>query len=166
LALLVLAFGAGMALGPGPKKGAPEPPVLAQLRDEVTSLRHMVVLTLLRQPSASDRLQGVSLSSCVSQPDQMVLSALLQALNSDPNVNVRVAAVEALGPFAAQAMVKQGLLRSLATDTSPVVQIELIDTMVRLREKESIPILKQIAQNAGVDQTVRHQAEWAVRQLI
>ncbi|MBI5386409.1 MAG: HEAT repeat domain-containing protein [Verrucomicrobia bacterium] len=163
LAMVVLAFAAGMTLGPVPRKPASDQRTLTQLRDDVSSLRHMITLTLLRQPSASDRLQGVSLSQYVNPQDQTVLAALVQALNSDPNVNVRVAAVGALSQFASDSIVKQGLLRALATDNSPLVQIELIDLMVKLRETESIPVLKKMTQNASFDETVRQQAERALQ---
>jgi HEAT repeat protein len=106
-----------------------------------------VTLTLLEQPSASERLQGVSWSYRVPSQDEKVLSALLQALKSDPNVNVRVAVVDALRPFAGEAMVKNGLLQSLAKETDPLVQIELINLMVNLGEKASIPVLEKMMRN-------------------
>jgi hypothetical protein len=165
-AFLGLVFAAGfltrpLFFGPGNQNLA-----LDQLRQEVTSLREMVSLTLLQQPSASDRLDGISWSYGAASQDNKVLSALLHTLESDPNVNVRVAAVDALRQFAGHAEVKRDLLRSLAREQAPYVQIELINLMVELREKESIPVLRQIMQNQAVNLAVRQQAEWGLQQLI
>jgi len=73
-------------------------------------MKQMVMLSLLKQQSASERLRGVNWSYQIEQPDEQVLSALLRALDSDPNVNVRLAAVDALQQFARRALVKKGLL--------------------------------------------------------
>src|SRR5438128_11544340 len=80
---------------------------LAQLREEMSSMKQLVTLSLLQQQSASDRLRGVEWSCRLAQPDEHVLSALLRALDSDPNVNVRLAAIDALHRFASDATVRQ-----------------------------------------------------------
>ncbi len=69
---------------------------LAQLRQEVQDMRRTVTLSLLKQTSPVERLQGVSFSNQLQRPDAEILSALLSTLNNDPNVNVRLAAVDAL----------------------------------------------------------------------
>jgi HEAT repeat protein len=138
---------------------------IVELRDEVARLRQMVTLTLLEQPSANERLEGVSYSTQLEAKDEKVLTALLQALGSDPNVNVRVAAVGALRRYADSTAVRKGLLQSLAKEDSPLVQMELIDLMVSLREKDSIPVLEQILHKADLNPTVRQQAERGLQQI-
>ena len=139
--------------------------VLAQLRDEIAGMKQLVTLSLLQQPSASDRLRGVEWSYRLTQPDEQVLSALLRALDSDPNVNVRLAAVDALHQFGTDGMVRKGLLRSLAVQRSPLVQFELINLMVELKEKGSVPVLKELTQRQDLDPTVRERAEWGLQKL-
>lgn len=172
-ALAILLFTLGLVIGPRliqPQKpetttGRTTDPALAQLRDEVSGLKQMVTISLLQQQSASERLRGVEWGSRLLQPDAQVLSALLRALDSDPNVNVRLAAVDALHQFANEAKVRQGLLQSLADQRSPLVQIELINLMVDLREKDSIPVLKQLADRQDLNPTVRERVEWGLQKL-
>jgi len=128
-------------------------------------MKEMVTLALLQQSSASERLRGVHWSYQLEQPDREVLSALLRALDSDPNVNVRLATVDALQQFARNAQVKQGLLDSLPRQQSPLVQIELINLMVELKEKESVPVLKALLQNSELNNSVRERAEWGLQKL-
>jgi HEAT repeat protein len=86
-------------------------------------------------------------------------------LLGDPNVNVRLAAVDALQQFAGDAMVRKGLLRSLAEQKSPLVQIELITLMVDLKEKESVPVLKQLLEKQELNSDVRESAERGLQKL-
>jgi hypothetical protein len=134
-------------------------PEVARLRDESARLRQIVTLSLLQEPSASDRLRGVDWSSQLQHPGRDVLSALLRALASDPNTNVRLAAVDALRQFAANRAVRDGLIESLDAQPSPMVQIEVIDLLVELGEKHSIPALKKLAGDAAANPEVRLRAE-------
>ena len=59
-------------------------------------MRQMVALSLMQEQSASERLRGVSWAMPRAVDDTEVLSALLTTVNQDPNVNVRLAAVDAL----------------------------------------------------------------------
>ncbi len=139
---------------------------LAQLREEVVNMRRMVTLALLQQQSAGERLEGVSWSRRVGHPDPEVLSALLQVLRYDPNVNVRLAALDALRPFAREAAVRQGLLLALEQQqASPLVQLSLIDFVVDAREAQAAPVLKQMSRSDKLLPPVRERAAWALAQL-
>jgi hypothetical protein len=76
--------------------------------------RQNMVLTLISQSSATDRLKAVGYTSELLQADERVIKALLFTLNHDENVNVRLVAVEALSRFAADPGVREGLVRSIA----------------------------------------------------
>jgi HEAT repeat protein len=107
----------------------------------------------------------VEWSNELAQPHEQVLSALLQALNSDPNVNVRLAAVDALEKFARFTTVQHGLVEALARQDSPLVQIEVINVIVQSQNKESIPILKTLLKNSQLDDSVRQCAERGIQEL-
>ena len=81
---------------------------MSALTHEVGELKEMVMLSLLEKESASDRLRAVSLTSEMNQVSDNVSKALFMTLNSDPNVNVRLAALEALIPFVSQGGVREG----------------------------------------------------------
>ena len=75
---------------------------VSELRGELRGMREMVAMTLLQQDSAIGRLQGVSWSHQLERPSDQVLATLLETLQHDPNVNVRLASIDALRAFAAQ----------------------------------------------------------------
>src|SRR5437867_11326010 len=95
----------------------------------------LVTLSLLQQQSASERIRGLSWSQRVSQPDPQVLSALLQVLDYDSNANVRLAAVDALQQFSDQPMVRQGLDQAVTRQSSPLVQIALVELRAPIQEQ-------------------------------
>jgi hypothetical protein len=137
----------------------------AQLRDEVQSMRQTLAVSLLDKPSPSERLRGVSMSYGMEEPDTKMLGALLNTLDSDPNVNVRLAAVDALYLFYDYPEVKEGLIHSLSKQTSPLVQVALINLMVNVRERQAAEALKMLIQDEELTPEVREHAEQGLQQL-
>jgi anti-sigma factor RsiW len=160
-ALLVAGLGAGQWLGQR-DRGQHD---LAVLQDEVHRMRQLVTLSLLEQQSASERLRGVDYSSRVDQSDTQVLAALLYAVNHDPNVNVRLAAVDALRKFAGNPSVKGTLDQSLVKQESPLVQLALIDFIVDERDKGALPSLAALERSPTADKNVKEKALWGLSQL-
>jgi len=156
---------AGVALGHYLTQRGSNPGDLARLQDEVHNMRQMVTLALLEQQSASDRLRGVDYAYHVEQSDTQVLSALLHAVNHDPNVNVRLAAVDALRKFAASPAVRNTLAQSLAKQDSPMVQIALIDLIVEMRDRGATPALRTLEANPVANKDVKARAVWGLSQL-
>ncbi len=162
-AALLLIFGfAGGYFSRGARNGHEE---IAGLREEVHEMRQMVTISLLKQQSASERLKGVSWSAMVSHPDPEFLATLLHTLDRDPNVDVRLAAVDALTRFAGDPMIRNGLVQSLKKQDSPLVQISLIDLLVQLHERQSIDVLKQLTNDSRQNEVVRQRAQWGLQVL-
>ena len=125
----------------------------------------MVALSLLQQQSASERLRGVSWANQAPPSDTEVLSALLTTVNQDQNVNVRLAAVDALHEFGASPVTRAAIVQSISKQGTPLVQIALIDLLVDLKEKQAEPELTQLAANQKIDNAVRQHAQWALGRL-
>jgi len=138
---------------------------VTQLREEVRDMSQMVALALMQQQSASERLKGVGWSNQIEQPDTEILNALLDTLMHDDNVNVRLAAVEALKKFGERQIVRKGVLQALEKQDAPLVQVALIDYVVERQDKESVDTLRKIAQDADVNESVRKHAEWGLENL-
>lgn len=138
---------------------------VARLREEVTHTRQLVALSLLQQQSASERLKGVDWSNRIAQPDPQVLSALMHTVNYDQNINVRLAALDALRQSASNDTVRRGLVESLDRQTSPMLQIALIDVLVDIRDQQAATALKDLTQEAGLNPEVRERAQWALEHL-
>lgn len=160
VALLVTGLFVGRQLQPETAN-----PDLTQLRNEVQELRQMVTTALLQNQSSTERLRGVSYSYQIERPDDETLTALLNALNYDPNINVRLAAIDALSYFYDEPEVRRGVIESLSRQTSPLVQIALIDLLVRMQEKNSIETLQHLKQNETFNPMVRKQAGMAIERI-
>ncbi len=96
-----------------------------------------------------------------------MLSTLLDTLQHDPNVNVRLASIDALRAFAGQEQVRTGLVDVLGSKgaTSPMVQIALIDALTDLRERRSVDALRTIAADQKQNEAVRQRARRGLQQL-
>jgi HEAT repeats/Putative zinc-finger len=159
--LLLLGTGTGWLLSGGMAAGR-----ISSLRQEVRDMRETAALSLLEQTSASGRLQGISYSKGLDKPDNKTLGALVNALNSDPNPNVRLAAVEALYLFRNQPGVREGLVASLATQDSPLVQVALIDLLVEIREQRAAAALKALVQDKKLNPDVKKVAEEGLKLIV
>ena len=160
VALLAVGMGAGYSV-----RGDKSRPELVQLREEVTSMRQLVALSLLQQQSASERLRGVSWAYQAEPSDREVLGALVTAVNHDANVNVRLAAVDALRRFAASPETRRAVVDALPTQTTPLVQVALIDLLVDFKDRNAADALTKLAANREVNDGVRQQARWALEKL-
>jgi hypothetical protein len=160
--LLVLGLYAGSLR---PWEGRGEAQEMATLRSEVQNMRQLVALSLLQQQSASDRLRGVTYSYRVESSDTEVLSALLRTVNNDTNVNVRLAAVDALRPFLDSQVARRGIVQALPKQPSPLVQVALLDLVREMRDSATVSDVKALIANEEVDQTVRQRAEMVAAEL-
>jgi len=138
---------------------------IAAMRSEVHDLREMVSLSLMQQQSASERIKGVSWTGRIDQPSDQMVASLLDTLMHDPNVNVRLATIDALERSASRDDVRQGTIEAIDRQASPLVQIALIDFMVKTNERDGVPTLRRLAMDPQADRTVRARAQWGLQQL-
>ncbi len=156
---LVLGLLAGLVLS-GSRSDSGQ---LMALRQEMHSMRQLVTLSLLQQQSASDRLRGVNWAESLPQSDREVRSALVQVLNFDSNVDVRLAAVDALHRQASSADVRRELVNSFSLQQSPLVQIAIIDVLGDARDLESESFLRGLRNDSKLLPVVRQRAEFVLR---
>ena len=137
-----------------------------QLMTEVSQMREVMMISLLDNSSPTERLKAVNISSEIRSVDDRVVNALLKTLNNDTNVNVRVAAVEALTTHASNPAVRAGLINSIANQQSPIVQAALADAMLALQEKQSVDEFKKLLAQDELDSNVRNKLENTIAELI
>lgn len=139
---------------------------VSALTEEVSELKEMMMLSLLEKESASQRLRAVSLTSEMDQVSSRVTNALFTTLNQDENVNVRLAALEALKPYVKQSQVRTGLIESIVQQDSPLVQIALAELMVSLQEKKSVDALKELMERESTPKEVKTKISESINVLI
>jgi len=132
---------------------------------EITEMKEMVMLNLLEQTSPSKRMKALNLVDDWNEVDTKVVRALMQTLNYDPNVNVRLVTVATLARFTANPAVREGLIRSINRQQSPLVQLALADLMVSLHESESVPQFQRLLEKKDLNYEVRNRINEVIRML-
>ena len=117
-------------------------------------------------PFPTERLKAISISNQINNADDKIIDALLNTLNNDENVNVRLMAVEALYNYADNPKVRIGLIRSIEKQESPIVQVALADVMVMLQEKRSVSELKKLLEKNNIDKNVEAKLKSSIELLI
>ena len=137
----------------------------ADLRREVQDMRQMLAVSLLDQRSTTERLRGVNLSYGLENPDNTMIQALLDTLNDDPNINVRLAAVDALYLFYDSPSVREGIIQSLTHQSSPFLQVALVDLLVSVQERQALESFKTLNEANQLDPKVKQKLEQGIKEL-
>ena len=153
---------AGSRLGTAPRADGD----VARLRSEVQEMYQTVSLSLLDRKSAGDRLRGVNWSARVDRPSRDLLNSLASTMTTDPNENVRLAAVDALAYFGDRTGVPEAFEEALAGESSPVVQVALIDVLIAMREKQTLEALKRFIEQRDVAPPVKQHAETRLNEIL
>lgn len=153
------------------KNNLQQPQVLKEIDNikkemvQINEVQHKMIMAMLRQESASSRLQAINYSYDLDVADKSLLNALVETLESDPSVNVRLAALEAVGRFELTPNMKESMVLTLAEQKDPSMQMALIKKLVELREVKALPILAGMVNNPTVSEQIRSQAEFGIKIL-
>lgn len=134
-------------------------------RRQAEQNKNELISMLGNRESASQRLMGATVAYEMKQADDDIVRALVKSMNEDPNTNVRLAALDALGKFYKQSHVRNALVSSLSTQKDPMVQIELIRLLVQMKEKEVVNELEQITRDGNVIKAVKDEAHAGILKL-
>jgi hypothetical protein len=148
-AALVLGVGLSQALlqrAPGAPGPAPGDDRLAALEANVAMLNREVILGRLSDDSAALRLQGVVQASSLAGEDPELARALLATAARDRSSSVRSAAIDALAPQLGNEAVSAELLQLLEQADSPIVQLALVDLVLRYGSEEQRAQLLKLAE--------------------
>src|ERR1700761_5012877 len=165
LVIILISFGAGYLLFYN-STGGKQDQQLQALTSQVHELKQTMMLALLENPSASERIRGVSYTSEIKHADKEVIDALLATLNNDPNVNVRLSTLDALTHFENHPEVRQGLVQSITQQESPLMQSAIADVMLKLQEKRSIKSFRELLKQKDLNPGVRDKIKQTITQLI
>jgi hypothetical protein len=161
LSLIVLGWFLGYQVTPRPERAR-----IDSLASEVREMKKTVMLAMLENSSAAERMKAVYFAQELSSPDEAVLNALARTVNDDPNVNVRLTAVEALALYADLPKVREALVQAIVRQESPLVQLALAEVMLDLNEKRAVEPIRKIIASPLVDYSVKSKLEATVRQLL
>ena len=165
LVIVLIGFGCGYLIFSN-SKGSKQEQQLQALTSQVHELKQTMMLALLENPSASERIRGVSYTSEIKHADKEVIDALLATLNNDPNVNVRLSTLDALAHLASHPEVREGLIQSIVQQDSPLMQSAIADVMLKLQEKKSIKSFRELLKQKDLNPGVRDKIKQTITQLI
>ena len=139
------------------RSGAPAAPQgdMAAVQQEVKEMKQLLMLSLLENQSASERIRAVSYAEALTGLDPAVRDALIRTLDSDQNLNVRLAAAEALGRFPGNEEVRQALIGALERQPDPMLQITLIHLLVNMEEKRAAGSIEKLIRRDSTPEVVR-----------
>jgi hypothetical protein len=132
---------------------------MAELKTEIREMKEVILLNLLEDESASERIKAVSFAEDMENPDHNILDALIHTMNHDKNVNVRLAALYSVAKFAGAQVVRDSMVTSLSKQTEPIMQIVLINLLTEKRERKAIGPIREILKNKTTLKPVKDIAE-------
>lgn len=138
----------GLLIGLLVQKPTSETLPLANQNDEVSRL-------LAVDNATTDRLLAIQQIKEIKNPEDPIIEALHETLMNDPNVNVRLSAIEAMVHFIDHPKARTSLVSSLPYQDSPIVQLTLAQLLISLQSEQSIDELKSLLNSAALDQDVK-----------
>ena len=138
---------------------------LVALQQKVDSMSQLVAYSLAQQQPANTRLQQIAATLARGDADARTLAGLVSTLAFDPSTNMRLSALEALYAHADRPSVRQGVLASLPRESSPLVQLAMIDFLTSVRDRDAAPAFEALTRDAAIDAAVRDAAQRALVQL-
>lgn len=118
-----------------------------------------VVSMISDSQSAGQRILGVKEALEEEQLNRELVAVLARTLNEDPNINVRMAALQGLRKYYRQPEVKRILLSSLSNQKDPLIQVALIHILVEMDEKDAVDQLRKLAEDQEVIKEVKDEAQ-------
>ena len=110
---------------------------------------------LSNMESPASRINAAYYSYKLNNTNNDVADALVEALNTDPSPNVRLAVLDGLARFYKDGYIRKKLVASLEKQQDPVVQITLINLLTGMREPGVIEELSKIVQDDNTMSAVK-----------
>lgn len=165
ITLVLLGFAGGLLYDNDSEK-APVQTAATHAQTQILRVKQVLQFDQMEQTSASERIQVIRQSTDLTKADEELIQVLINTLNFDDNVNVRLAACEALLHFAESPHVREAFILSLRVQTDPAIQIALIDALVTLQEKRALEEMQRLTLDPKVLEIVRLHAQQGLGKLI
>ncbi len=138
---------------------------ISSLQQQVASLHKNFVLDRLQDASANKRLLGVLEAKALVAEDPDIAKALLTIAGKDKVSSIRSAAIEVLGPQLENPNISVGLLSLLEHAQSPLVQLSLIEIVLRHGNDQQIQQLQKVSQSGMLHQDLSQTLEASLKPI-
>lgn len=123
------------------------------------------LLASLRVGNAADRMEAIALVSTETPGQGDLVLALMDRISNDPNLKIRLSAVEALYMFNSDPSLSHRIEAALPGQTRPEVQLALIDLLGALRQKRAADALHRLISGNQLPIEARKRAEKRLSQM-
>jgi|SRR5215203_2670895 len=134
------------------------------MEHRLNDLEVRLAMARMDRPGAAERLQAATSGAALVNRDPRILDTLLEALESDPSPNVRLAAVDALYDARSVGAIERRFPTLLTAQTSPILRIALIELAADRRLAGALDELRRVAAES-TDDAVARRARWAIDAL-
>ncbi|MEO0572214.1 MAG: hypothetical protein AAF039_10960 [Bacteroidota bacterium] len=111
---------------------------LNELKENLETVHENTALLLLNQPLANERLQGIEYIGKLEAVNAELAKTLLVSLNNDSNENVRLALIPYLLKHEDKDLIKNGLIKSINHQESPLIQLEILNALIYLLDRNEL----------------------------
>ena len=140
---------------------------LKALEVALNHTKQQVSLASLQDFTGPQKIEAVYNISQSGQTGDALIDALVNTMNTDKNVNVRLAAINALtGMIGKNQRVKNELIRSLSLQNNPLLQISLIQVLTESGVKEAKDEIESMSRNEKTDEKVKAFAKDMIKIII
>lgn len=139
---------------------------ISSLQKQTLNLKEEIMLAMIENQSPSKRIQAVGFTESFVKPDAKILEALIERMKYDGNINVRLAAVEALAEFPESSIVKEAFIEALSVQKNPSLQISIIQFLVKTQEKRAIAPMQKLLKQEDTPDFVKEQVNNGLSEII
>lgn len=139
---------------------------ISALKTQTVALKENMMLAMLDNTSASKRIQAVNYSEELEQPDEKITIALIDRMHFDSNINVRLAAADALAKYSENETVKKAFIDALSTEKNPSLQIAIIQFLVQTHEKRALDPMQKLLEQPETPDYIKAEVSSGMSQII
>ena len=110
---------------------------ISNLENELNNLKQQVIFETLKNQTASEKIQAINYTTYNENIENRLADILIETLNADNNINVRLAALDALSQFSKEPFIRNNLINSLLIQDNPYLQVGLIKVLVDFNLQEA-----------------------------
>lgn len=139
---------------------------IAALRRELSNMQQTATMASLSQPTASQRLKAINTINEQLRFDEKTINVLITTFKSDENINVRMAAANALANYPDVEDVRTAFIEALETESDPALQITLISLLTQIQDERAKKAFEKILDNENTIPVVKEQVKEGLKVFI
>ncbi len=128
-----------------------------QMSARMDTMQSALAITLMDQQSVHVKLKALELVGGLPAMQTELSTSLMELLNTDDNVNVRMAAIETMAGFPKDELVKKELIKSLGRQESFLVRAILVESLIKMNDPVILEELKRMIDDDRTELELKNQ---------